>query len=144
MPRKPGRPAIEFTVEMLDEAKRLLGRVVFSSRAVGQLCKRFDLSRDVAYRLLATARQEALDGLVQAGHASDPAGAAVLLFLSIMSDRKLAARDRVAAGVGLTRLLGTCRRVETATTEGEVDQFLGELLAKQLARKAAAAHPEKP
>ncbi|QEL15624.1 hypothetical protein [Limnoglobus roseus] len=134
MPRKPGRPEITFTTEHLDEAKRLLGKAVYASRAVGQLCKAFGWGRNTGYRCLDEAKAEVLRGLIEAGSAGDPATAAALLFLSIMSDSKAANRDKVAAAVGLTRLLSTSRRPE-ATESGATEDYLGRLLAQQLIRQ---------
>lgn len=146
MPGKPGRPKTEFTTEHLDAAKALLGKAVFASRAVAALSKKFGFARHVAYRCLDAARAEVVKGLMEAGSAGDPASAAALLFLTVMGDGKAANRDRVAAAVGLTRLLSASRRPE-ANEVGAVDEFLGRLLAQQFARQqqqATQQHHQPP
>lgn len=132
----PGRPRVEFSRDLIDAAKEILGQVVFASKAAKRLMSRFRLGRDSAYKLVDLARDEVIQGLREEGSVGDPATAIALFLTSIMANERKPAETRIAAANSLTRLLALGRASVVASSASDVERFLADLLARQAARKA--------
>jgi hypothetical protein len=104
------------------------------------LARKFDVSRSVAYRAIKAAQDELRREL--AGDGADPATAAYAGLVAVAANPKANERERVAAWLGVVRLLGV-KAVGQLANDDAARKLLAEIAARQAKRSVTPKTPNE-